>query len=158
MPELERLFRRPTRYSAHTRRFLSRASMASMYTHSLALRARIRTATSRGGKPYTHSLALRARIRTATSRRVKPCTHSLALRARIRMTTSRGISYWTFCLSVRAHVREKWRSTAFSWGHRRLDRAGPHRRKVRQAGGLRSSAVGSGHGEMALPTLEKGRF
>ena len=52
--------------------------------------------------------------------------------------------------SVRAHVREKWRSTADSWGRRRLDAAGLHRRKVWQTAGLRSSAIGSGHGEMAL--------
>ncbi len=49
----------------------------------------------------------------------------------------------------------KLRSTAFSWGRSRLDLAGRHRRNIRQPSGLRSSAVGSGHGAMALQTLEK---
>ena len=61
-------------------------------------------------------------------------------------------------MSVRAHVGEKWRSTADSRGRRRLDAAGLHRRKVWQTGGLRSRAVGCGHGEMALWTLEKPPF
>jgi len=61
-------------------------------------------------------------------------------------------------MSVRAHVREKWRFTANSCGRSRLDAAGHHRRKVWQTGGLRSSAVRSGHGEMALQTLEKPPF
>jgi hypothetical protein len=53
-------------------------------------------------------------------------------------------------MSVRAHVCEKWRFIADWRGKRRLDAAGLHRRKVWQTGGLRSSAVGSEHGEMAL--------
>ncbi len=59
---------------------------------------------------------------------------------------------------VRARVREKWRSTANSRGPRRLDAAGLHNRKVWQTGGLRSGTNGSGHGEMALWTLEKPPF
>jgi hypothetical protein len=54
--------------------------------------------------------------------------------------------------------RPKWRSPANSWGRRRLDAAGLHRRKDWQTGGLRSSAVGCGPGEMALSTLEKAPF
>ena len=57
--------------------------------------------------------------------------------------------------SVRAHVREKWRSTADSRGRSRLDAAGLHGRKVWQTAGLRSSAVGSGHGENGALALEK---
>ena len=57
--------------------------------------------------------------------------------------------------SVRAQVCEKWRSMANSWGRRRLNAAGLHRRKVWQTGGLRSRANGFGHGEMAILTLEK---
>ena len=44
---------------------------------------------------------------------------------------------------------------ANSWGRRRLNAAGLHRRNVWQNGGLRSRAVGFGHGEMAIWTLEK---
>ena len=61
-------------------------------------------------------------------------------------------------MSVRAHVCEKWRSTAESWGRRRLDAAVVLRHKVWLAGGLRSRAVGCGHGEMAPETLEKAPF
>jgi len=60
--------------------------------------------------------------------------------------------------SVRAHGREKWRSTADSRGRRRLDAAGLHGRKVWQTAGLRSSAVGSGHGENGALALEKAPF
>ena len=53
-------------------------------------------------------------------------------------------------MSVDTPVCEKWRSIANWRCKRRLDAAGLHRRKVWQTGGLRSSAVGSEHGEMAL--------
>jgi len=58
-------------------------------------------------------------------------------------------------MSGRAPVCEKWRSIGDWRGRRRLDAAGLHRRKVWQTGRLRSGAVGSEHGEMALWSLEK---
>ena len=59
------------------------------------------------------------------------------------------------CWSVRAKFREKWRSTANSWGRRRLNTTGLHRRKVWRTGGLQSSTNGSGQSKMALETLGK---
>ena len=53
-------------------------------------------------------------------------------------------------LSVRAHVREKWPPTANSRVRWPLDAAGLHRRKIWQTAGLRSRAVASEHGEMAV--------
>jgi len=61
-------------------------------------------------------------------------------------------------MSGRAPVCEKWRSIGDWRARRRLDAAAFHRRKVWQNGGLRSNAVRSEHGEMALWTLEKAPF
>jgi hypothetical protein len=62
-------------------------------------------------------------------------------------------------LSVSAHVGgKKWRSPANSRGRSGLDAAGLHRRRVWQTGELRSRALGSGQGEMALKALEKVPF
>src|SRR5260370_1821536 len=66
-----------------------------------------------------------------------------------------ALHFFRFILHPSSFILEKWRSIADSWGRRRLDAAGLHRRKVWQTDGLRSSVVGSEHGEMALLTLEK---
>jgi len=61
-------------------------------------------------------------------------------------------------MSARAPGCEKWRSVGNRRGRRRFDGAGFHRRMIQQHGGLRSSTVGSEHGEMALWVLEKAPF
>ena len=52
-------------------------------------------------------------------------------------------------LSVRVPSYEKWRYVGNWRGWRRLDGVGFHRRKVWEDSWLRSSTVGSEHGEMA---------
>src|SRR5260370_17658155 len=64
-----------------------------------------------------------------------------------------ALHFFRFILHPSSFILEKWRSIADSWGRRRLDAAGLHRRKVWQTDGLRSSVAGSEPGEMALLTF-----